>query len=93
MSYKQRTNKYFSYISNNDLKNNTGFYIDKNKISKFLNHKNYAKIKQYLSNFLDAIKDIVDYTEANLMKEDEVLDYLKKNKTARLKLKDILIKN
>ncbi|EAK5847180.1 hypothetical protein BAY65_02820 [Campylobacter lari] len=33
----------FSYISNNDLKNNIGIYIDKNKISKFLNHKNYAK--------------------------------------------------
>ncbi|WP_257404579.1 DUF2972 domain-containing protein [Campylobacter lari] len=82
----------FSYISNNDLKNNIGIYIDKNKISKFLNHKNYVKIKQYLSNFLDAIKDIVDYTETNLMKEDEVLDYLKKNKTARLKLKDILDK-
>ncbi|EAK0444780.1 DUF2972 domain-containing protein [Campylobacter lari] len=82
----------FSYISNNDLKNNIGIYIDKNKISKFLNHKNYARIKQYLSNFLDAIKEIVDYTETNLMKEDEVLDYLKKNKTARLKLKDILDK-
>lgn len=82
----------FSHISNNDLKNNIGIYIDKTKINQFLNHKNYKNIKQYLSNFLDAIKEVVDYTEANLMKEDEVLDYLKNNEKAKNKLKDILDK-
>lgn len=82
----------FSHISDNDLKNNIGIYIDKTKINQFLNHKNYKNIKRYLSNFLDAIKEVVNYTESNLMKEDEVLDYLKNNEKAKNKLKNILDK-
>ena len=83
----------FDYISKNDLKNDIGIYIEKDKIDDFLNHKDYKKIINYLSNFLNELKKITDYTEKTMMKEEEVLNYLKENKNAREKLKNILDKD
>ncbi|WP_291951240.1 DUF2972 domain-containing protein [Campylobacter sp.] len=82
----------FDKISQNDLKNDIGIYIEKEKLDLFLKHKNYDKIKKYLSCFLDDIKYVVDFTEDTMMKECEVLDYLKNNLKARIKLKNILDK-
>ncbi|WP_161593805.1 DUF2972 domain-containing protein [Campylobacter armoricus] len=75
---------------NNNLKYDIGIYIDKNNLNIFLNHKNYNQIVNYLSSFLNDIKQIIDLTEDTMMKEDEVLYYLKHNINARLKLKNIL---
>ncbi|WP_279176923.1 DUF2972 domain-containing protein [Campylobacter insulaenigrae] len=82
----------FDKISQNDLKNDIGIYIEQEKLDLFLKHKNYDKIKNYLSCFLDDVKYIVDYTEDTMMKESEVLAYLKDNLAARIKLKSILDK-
>ncbi|MBF7042365.1 DUF2972 domain-containing protein, partial [Campylobacter volucris] len=84
----QKTN-IFSQISDIDLKYDIGIYIEKDKLDKFLKHKNYKKIKNYLNNFLNEIKLTIDLTEKTMMKEEDVLEYLQNNEKARKKLKNI----
>ncbi|QOR00834.1 DUF2972 domain-containing protein [Campylobacter sp. 2014D-0216] len=78
------------HFCNNDLVYDIGIYLDKKQHNYFFNHKNYNKIKKYLSNFLDDIKTVIDLTEDTMMKEEDVIYYLKKNTHARIKLKNIL---
>lgn len=80
----------FDKICQSDLKNDVGIYIQKDKINNFLKHKNYKKIINYLSNFLNDLKEVIDDTEKQMMSENDVLNYLKENESAKIKLKKIL---
>ncbi|WP_416861624.1 DUF2972 domain-containing protein, partial [Helicobacter ganmani] len=80
-------------INQSDLVNDMGIYVSREDLEVLEKDKEfYNAIKEYLKDFCDAIKEELDKTEANRIKEEDILIYLKENKEKRIELKNLLDK-
>ncbi|TBR81180.1 DUF2972 domain-containing protein [Campylobacter novaezeelandiae] len=76
-------------IIQNDLCNDLGIFIHKNDFLKLHQNKQlYQGVKNYLKEFLDAIKDVIDQTEKDMLKETELLEHIKNNQEIIIYLKN-----
>ncbi|MBM0636966.1 DUF2972 domain-containing protein [Campylobacter sp. VicNov18] len=81
-------------IIKNDLCNDIGVYIDKKDFEE-LKHNEllFTSVKNYLHDFLSHIKTTLDEDEAKMMKESDVIDYLRKDKALALRFFNIFEKD
>ena len=65
--------------------------IDKKELSRLKENVELFNVtKIYLKGYIDACIDNVNKVEANLINEEQILEYLKTNKEVRIKIKKIL---
>ncbi len=78
-------------IIQNDLCNDMGVYVSKEHLEILENDKEfYSATKEYLKDFCEAIKEELDRTEEMMLKEKDVLEYLRDNTKVKENLKAIL---
>ena len=71
---------------------NLCIFIKKQDFAKFKNNENYYEIKNYISNFLQSLKNRILKENEQMCNTEQVLRVFKNNKETRLKFKQILDK-
>ncbi|WP_238699468.1 DUF2972 domain-containing protein [Helicobacter saguini] len=78
-------------ITNSDICNDLGLYINKNDLESLRKDKEFFNtIKDFLGEFIESIKKTIDKTEKEMLSEKELLNFFANNKEIALKIKSYL---